>query len=120
MLSVRDRERPAKRRPATVIVLALAMVASFAAARGASAEEATIHIDNFTFAPAELTIAAGTKVIWLNRDDIPHVVAEKDGAFRSPALDTDDEYERVFTTPGTVEYFCSLHPHMVGRIVITP
>ncbi len=79
----------------------------------------TISIDNFTFAPATLTVKAGSTVTWVNKDDIPHAIASSTSAFtKSKALDTDDKYSFTFTTPGTYKYFCYLHPHMVGSIVV--
>jgi plastocyanin len=78
----------------------------------------TVRIDNFTFAPATLTIPVGTTVTWVNADDIPHVVSEKNRAFKSKTLDTDDKFSFTFSTPGTIEYFCTLHPHMVGKIIV--
>jgi len=57
-------------------------------------------------------------VTWTNKDDIPHAIAAADKSFRSKALDTDDAYSFTFTTPGTYQYFCSLHPHMTGTIVV--
>jgi plastocyanin len=78
-----------------------------------------ISIDNFTFAPASLTVKAGTTVTWTNRDDIPHGIAESNNAFKkSKALDTDDSFSFTFTTPGTYKYFCYIHPHMVGTVVV--
>jgi plastocyanin len=77
-----------------------------------------ISISNFTFTPNELTIAPGTTVKWVNHDDIPHLVAEKALAFKSQALDTNDSFSFTFTKPGDVEYFCVLHPHMIGKIIV--
>ncbi len=81
---------------------------------------AEITIDNFTFSPAELEVPAGTRVTWTNRDDIPHTIM--DGAdprrMRSEPLDTDDRFAFTFATPGTYRYFCSLHPHMQGTVVV--
>jgi plastocyanin len=85
----------------------------------AAADPAKISIDNFTFAPATLTVKAGTTVTWTNKDDIPHAIASATNAFaKSKALDTDDTYAFTFTAPGTYKYFCYLHPHMVGSIVV--
>jgi plastocyanin len=81
------------------------------------AEDMTVKIDNFTFSPQSLTVKAGTTVTWTNEDDIPHVVAGPP-TFKSKALDTDDKFSFTFTTPGTYSYFCSLHPHMTGSIVV--
>jgi plastocyanin len=78
-----------------------------------------ISIDNFTFSPAKLTVKAGTTITWTNKDDIPHGIASANNAFtRSKALDTDDAYSLTLTTPGTYQYFCYIHPHMVGTIVV--
>jgi plastocyanin len=85
------------------------------------AADATVTIDNFVFTPAEITIKAGTKLVWINHDDIPHAVvsAVSPPIFRSKALDTDDGYAFVFDKPGRYPYFCSLHPHMQGVVVVT-
>jgi amicyanin len=78
-----------------------------------------ISIDNFTFTPPSVTVKAGTTVTWTNKDDIPHGIASANNAFtKSKALDTDDSYSFTFTTPGTYQYFCYIHPHMVGTIVV--
>jgi plastocyanin len=84
----------------------------------AQQETSKVVIDNFTFTPETLTITAGTTVTWINRDDIPHVVAEKNLSFKSKALDTDDQYSHRFDSPGEYEYFCAIHPHMVGKIIV--
>jgi plastocyanin len=80
----------------------------------------TVTIDNFTFTPGALTVPVGTTVTWRNRDDIPHSIVGKDGAFRSAALDTDDRYSFTFKTAGTFDYVCGLHPHMTGKVIVTP
>ncbi len=77
-----------------------------------------VAIDNFTFNPQRLTIKAGTTVTWTNKDDIPHAIATVNKQFKSKTLDTDDAYSFTFATPGTYEYFCSLHPHMTGTVVV--
>jgi plastocyanin len=78
-----------------------------------------VTIDNFFFTPAALTVKAGTTVTWTNKDDIPHGIASANNGFKkSPALDTDDSYSFTFATPGTYQYFCYLHPKMVGTVVV--
>jgi plastocyanin len=79
---------------------------------------AEVKIDNFTFAPASLTVAVGTTVTWTNRDDIPHTVVSDDQSIKSKALDTDDKFTFTFTKPGTYSYFCSLHPKMKGTVIV--
>jgi plastocyanin len=102
--------------------LAAAFVAgallSLALTPARAGEDATVKIDNFTFAPQKLTVKAGTTITWVNEDDIPHTVVATTLAFRSKAMDTDDKFTFTFSTPGTFEYFCSLHPHMTGTIVV--
>ena len=102
---------------AAALGLAVLGAAVFAAAPAQSAEM-TVMIDNFTFNPPRLTITAGTTVTWDNEDDIPHTVASSTRVFRSKALDTSDKFSFTFATPGVYEYFCSLHPHMTGTIVV--
>ena len=84
------------------------------------AAERQIVIDNFSFQPAEVTVAAGTKVTWLNRDDVPHTATStaRPKAFDSGTLDTDEKFSRVFADPGTYEYFCAVHPKMTGRVIV--
>jgi plastocyanin len=78
-----------------------------------------ITIDNFSYSPAELKVAPGTTVTWTNHDDVPHTVTENNFKFKSPALDTDEAFSYKFETPGTYEYFCSLHPRMVARVIVS-
>jgi amicyanin len=88
-------------------------------AKAQTAAAAAVGIDNFTFNPQTVTVKAGTTVTWTNKDDIPHGIAATNNAFkRSPALDTDDSFSFTFTTPGTYQYFCYVHPHMTGTIVV--
>ena len=79
-------------------------------------DDTKVNIDNFTFSPAQITVAPGTKITWTNRDDIPHTVTDagKPRTFKSAALDTGDAFSFAFSTPGTYYNFCSLHPHMQG------
>jgi plastocyanin len=96
--------------------LVLAASVQFARADGPTS---TVSIDNFSFGPQTLTVKAGTTVTWTNKDDIPHGIASSNSAFKkSQALDTDESYSFTFTTAGTYQYFCYLHPHMVGSIVV--
>jgi plastocyanin len=103
---------------AAVVALVLAMPVFTNVAWAADANAVTI--DNFMFAPATLTVPAGAKVIWTNRDSEPHTVlaAEPKGLFKSQALDIDDSFSFTFDKPGTYTYFCSIHPHMTGTIVV--
>ncbi|HYR57606.1 MAG TPA: metallophosphoesterase [Chthoniobacteraceae bacterium] len=103
----------AKKRALAVIDEPLAATAP----EGQSAQN-QIGIDNFTFAPAALSVARGATVTWVNHDDIPHKVAADDKRFVSKVLDTNEQFSTVFDTPGTFGYYCTIHPHMTGRIVV--
>jgi plastocyanin len=123
---------PAPRRRRTGLVLgAVAVTALLAAALpeltaageavvAAAASPATVKIDNFTFAPATLTVTAGTTVTWKNEDDSPHRIGDKNGTFKSAALDTDDTFSHTFAAPGEYPYICTIHPYMVGKIIVKP
>jgi plastocyanin len=78
-----------------------------------------IAIDNFAFTPTPRTVTVGTEVTWINRDDVPHVVVDTHGAFSSKVLDTNQKYTHRFATAGTYDYFCSIHPTMTGKVVVT-
>lgn len=79
-----------------------------------------VRIENFGFTPAALTVRQGQTVTWTNHDEEPHTVAAGDGSFHSPGMDTDGIYSFTFTTPGTFDYLCSIHPFMRGTVVVTP
>ena len=114
-LPSRSDPRPAKRR--IILLATLGLLLTGLAWGGARADD-TVKIDNFTFSPATLTVQAGSKVTWVNEDDIPHVVAASDRTYKSQVLDTDQAFSHTFNEPGSFEYFCSLHPHMKGLIVV--
>jgi plastocyanin len=92
---------------AVIIAMLLGPIVGALLAYGAvAAQDApnVVTIDNFTFGPKELTVPVGTTVKWVNHDDIP--------------LDTDDSYSYTFASAGTFDYFCGLHPYMVGKIIV--
>jgi plastocyanin len=95
--------------------LLLGMVADMSKAAPAPA---AVQIDNFTFKSPLLTVKPGTTVTWTNGDDIPHTVVAKDGGFKSKVLDTGDRFSFTFAKAGQFGYFCSLHPHMTGTIIV--
>jgi len=78
-----------------------------------------VNISNFAFAPASLTIPAGSTVTWTNKDEEPHTVVSSDGTtFHSPGMDTGGTYSFTFQNAGTFEYICSIHPMMHGTVVV--
>lgn len=91
-----------------------------AAVRQTAARPAAVEIKNMHFVPDTLTVAAGTTVTWENGDSNPHTVTDKGRVFRSAGLDTGDSFSYTFTSPGAFTYFCTIHPMMIGKIVVTP
>ena len=77
-----------------------------------------VTIKNFNFAPIQLSVSAGTAVTWHNADEEPHTVTSDNGAFRSGAIDGGGSYTFKFAKAGTYKYLCSIHPQMVGTIVV--
>jgi 3',5'-cyclic-AMP phosphodiesterase len=77
-----------------------------------------VKIDNFSFAPAALTVPAGTVITWVNHDDVPHNAISTDKKFASPVLDTDESFSWEFKEPGTYPYYCSIHPKMTGKVIV--
>jgi plastocyanin len=104
------------RRHFGMLVVATALLPA-GAARAEDPVPLAVHIDNFVFEPAQLTVKVGQTVTWTNRDDIPHTVVCA-GKFRSKTMDTDGTFSFAFTSAGEYKYFCSLHPHMTGMIKV--
>lgn len=101
-----------------VVAAPAAVFLSPAAVAAAPAKVQRVTINNFAFAPQVIVVAPGTTVTWTNADDDPHTVVATDKSFHSAAMDTDDSYSFTFTRPGEYAYFCSLHPHMTGKVVV--
>jgi len=78
-----------------------------------------VSIDNFAFAPATMTVKAGSTVVWTNHDEEPHTVAASDGSFHSPGMGTGATFSHTFPSAGTFDYVCSIHPMMHGTVVVT-
>lgn len=85
----------------------------------AAAAAPMVHISNFTFGPQVLKVKVGQTVTWVNDDDIPHTVVSGTNLFKSKVLDTGDRFSFTFTRAGAYGYFCSLHPHMTGKVLVS-
>ncbi len=106
-----------------VIALLGADVASAAdeagnAAAAGPAPTPGVTIRGFMFHPQSLTVKAGSTVTWTNRDEEPHTIASATGLFRSGAVDTNEAFSFRFDRPGTYQFICTIHPTMVGTIVV--
>jgi plastocyanin len=101
--------------------MAAAAATLLAARRAARAQDAHVEevtIDNFAFAPETIHVAVGGSVGWVNHDDIPHSIVIPALKVHSHALDTDQRFEQRFAEAGSYDYFCGLHPHMKGKVIV--
>lgn len=115
-MSLRQRLLPSLQ---VLLLGAMAAVVSYAAPAGdAQAGSTIVMAKDFMFAPTSLTVATGSTVTWTNKDDEPHTVVSEGGLFRSAALDTNESFSFRFDRPGTYRYMCTIHPRMLGTIVV--
>ncbi len=76
------------------------------------------------FEPAEISVKAGTTIVWTNKDAAAHTVtsgnpsAGPSGAFDSGLIKASNTFEYKFNSAGTTQYFCSIHPWMTGKVTV--
>lgn len=83
------------------------------------ASSTPVDIRDFAFQPADVTIAAGSEVVWTNRDSSGHTVTADDGSFNSGRLTQGQPFAQPFATAGTFAYHCAFHPDMTGTVTVT-
>ena len=106
------------KRWAAGLVLTASVAAGLSASVAADAVT-TVDVSKFSFGPKEITVAAGSRVRWVNHDEVPHTVSSPQGqdkVISSKALDTDDQYEVAFQNEGDYAYYCTVHPFMTGVV----
>ena len=98
----------------------LAGMRSLATGAALAGETREVQIDDYSFSPGTLSVPVGTTVTWINHDETPHTVTAADNprSFKSPGLDIDDKFSFTFTKPGTYTYLCTVHPYMMGKVVV--
>ena len=75
-----------------------------------------VSIENSSFKPANITVRKGATVKWTNNDTTVHNI--KASAFNCPDLEKGETFEFTFTTAGTYDYSCGIHPTMKGKILV--
>ena len=80
----------------------------------------TVDISNHAFNPAQLNVAPGTTVTFVNNDTEPHTATADNGVFDTGVLEPGSSFDVFFDGSGTVAYHCELHPDMQGSIVVGP
>ena len=79
--------------------------------------EFKVSIQNFSFSPAIAVIKSGTTIVWINNDSVNHSV-DGGNVFKSGILQPGDTYSYTFNGSGTLNYSCSIHPSMKGKIIV--
>src|SRR5829696_5273167 len=102
---------------ATLTVIALVMLVPAAGAQQPSATW-SVAIEDFYFEPPDTAVASGDKITWINEGSAPHTVTADDGSFDSGVLNPGDTYTVTFLGSGTVAYYCTIHPNMVGSVSV--
>ncbi len=77
-----------------------------------------VAIEGFAFKPATLNIPAGTTVTWRNNDSATHTITARDNSFDSGSLSRDSSFSFTFKQKGTFEYYCKIHPSMMGKVIV--
>lgn len=85
---------------------------------GDAVRSAKVEIVGFAYAPATVTIQAGGKVTWLNRDADEHTATLDDGSFSTGDLAEGKLKSESFKEPGTYSYHCEIHPEMTGTVEV--
>jgi len=107
-------------RLAVAAVVALTGVGWFAGTADAAPQAVAVEMTNFAFSPAAVNVHTGDTVTWTNHDTAPHDVTVTSGpvAVHSPLLSTGQTWSYTFTTPGTYDYICSIHPDMHAVVTV--
>lgn len=98
------------------LVLCTAFASSSSLAAGPATGVRAVDITGFKFVPQEITVAPGTTVRWVNRDQTQHTVTSDTKLFDSKALSPGEKFEFTFTTAGDFSYHCSIHSFMTGIV----
>jgi amicyanin len=88
---------------------------------GGAKASTSVSMKDIKFVPADVTVKKGQTVQWTNNDSVPHNVTKESGPgpeFKSSTLNGGDTYKYTFTTPGTFDYVCTIHPNQAGTITV--
>lgn len=77
-----------------------------------------VYIQGMAFSPATLTVNVNTTVKWTNKDDVSHTVTSDSPLFDSGSLANSGTFSFMFTSAGTFNYHCSLHPSMTAKVIV--
>ena len=72
----------------------------------------------YKYSPANVTVQAGSKVVWTNNSDAPHTVTADDSTFDSGSFNENGTFEQTFSTPGEFAYHCTIHSYMQAKVTV--
>lgn len=98
-----------------VIVLAT-IISGCSTSAITTVDKNTVNIQSSQFSPAEITIKQGESVTWVNKDSVGHTIVGI--TFQSNLLDIGQSFKQIFNVAGTFEYHCSVHPSMIGKVIV--
>jgi plastocyanin len=75
-------------------------------------------LGNRAFAPDEVSVDAGTTIVWTNTDSVAHTTTADGNAWNSGIVSPGGRFSVKFQTAGTFPYHCTIHPGMVGTVVV--
>jgi plastocyanin len=78
----------------------------------------SVSMRNVAFNPACILVAPGATVTWTNQDTMTHTVTADDGSYQSGNVVVGQAYTHQYVTAGTYPYHCSIHPGMVGTVIV--
>ena len=107
--------------PLAVLLASTVLVVLTGASSVSAADSQSVAIDNFAFAPGDVTVSVGSTLTWTNKQNVRHTATADDGAFDSGILASGNSFEFTFPAAGDFAYHCDIHPEMVGVVhVVAP
>ncbi len=101
-----------------ILIIVLLTGCSKSSTSGTGPGPNEVFIQGMAFDRATLTVSVNTTVTWTNKDDVTHNVTSNNGTFSSGSLTKGSTYSFTFTTAGTYNYICTIHPSMTGKIIV--
>lgn len=80
--------------------------------------DAIIYMKGSAYSPADITLVPGSKIVWMNDDNMIHTVTANDSSFSSADINPGATYTRTFDSLGIYNYHCMHHPGMTGVVKI--
>ena len=106
--------------PLMALVAVVAPVSGVVLTDVSQAADNEVTVNDTEFAPAEITVPAGSKIIWKNTSqNAPHSAKAEDGSFDTGYVMPGEQGEATFATAGDFNYFCEPHPWKKGVVHVT-